>query len=52
MCIKFNIVTICVVFMLFNKLKLMQVSRGNILKTTGMLCNLNFVDNRIIGILV
>ena len=35
---KFNIATICVVFMLSNKLKLMQVSRGNILKTTGMLC--------------
>ena len=35
--------TICVVFMLFNKLNLMQVSRGNILKTTGMLCNPNFI---------
>ena len=30
----------------------MQVSRGNILKTTGMLCNPNFVDKRIIGILI
>ena len=30
----------------------MQVSRGNILKTTGMLCNPNFVDKRIIGISV
>ena len=30
----------------------MQVSGGNILKTTGMLCNPNFLDKRIIGILV
>ena len=30
----------------------MQVSRGNILKTTGMLCNPNFIDKRIIGILM
>ena len=30
----------------------MQVSRGNILKTTGMLCNPNFVDKRTISILV
>ena len=30
----------------------MQVSRGNILKTTGMLCKPNFVNKRIIGILV
>ena len=30
----------------------MQVSRGNILKTTGILCNPNFVDKRIIGISV
>ena len=51
-CIKLNIVTVCVVLMLFNKLKLMQVSRGNILKTTGMLCNPNFVHIRIISILV
>ena len=50
--IKFNIVTICVVSMLFNKLKLMQVRGGNILKTTGMLCNQNFIDNRIISISV
>ena len=49
---KFNIVTICVVSMLFNKLNLMQVSRGNISKTTGLLCNPNFVNNRIIGISV
>ena len=47
-----NIVNIYIVFMLFNKLKLMQVSEGNILKTIGMLCNPNFIDNRIIGILV
>ena len=47
-----NIVIFYVVFVLFNKLKLMQVSRGNILKTMGMLCNPNFVDNRIISILV
>ena len=40
---KFNIVNICVVFMLFDKLNLMQVSRGNILKATGMLCNPNFI---------
>ena len=32
-----------VVFMLSNKLNLMQVSRGNILKTTGMLCNPIFI---------
>ena len=30
----------------------MQVSRGNILKTTGMLCNPNFVNKRIMCILV
>ena len=30
----------------------MQAGRGNILKTTGMLCNPNFVNKRIIGILV
>ena len=30
----------------------MQVSRGNILKTTWMLCNPNFVDKRIISISV
>ena len=42
-CIKLNIVTVHVVFMLFNKLNLMQVSRGNILKTTGMLCNPNLI---------
>ena len=30
----------------------MQVSRGNILKTTGMLCNPNFIHGRIIGILI
>ena len=28
----------------------MYVSRGNILKTTGMLCNPNFAYKRIIGI--
>ena len=28
----------------------MQVSRGNILKTIGMLCNPNFVYKRIIGL--
>ena len=28
----------------------MQVSGGNILKTTGMLCNPNFIYKRIIGI--
>ena len=30
----------------------MQVNRGNILKTTGMLCNPNFVHSRIISILI
>ena len=35
-----------------NKLNLMQVSRGNILKTTGTLCNPNFIHIRIIGISV
>ena len=40
------------VFMLFNKLNLKQVSRGNILKTIGILCNPNFIDNRIISVLV
>ena len=47
-----NIVIISFVFMLFNKIKLMQVNRRNILKTTGMLCNPNFINNRIINILV
>ena len=47
-----NIVTVYVVFMLFNKLNLMQVCRGNILKTTGMLCNPNFICIRIISVLV
>ena len=35
-----------------NKLNLMQVSRGNILKTTGMLCNPNFICIRMISISV
>ena len=35
-----------------NKLNLMVVSRGNILKTTGMLCNPNFIRSRRIGVLV
>ena len=30
----------------------MQVIRGNILKTTGLLCNPNFINKRIIGISV
>ena len=30
----------------------MQVSRGNILKTTGMFYNPNFVCGKIIGILI
>ena len=49
---KLNIVIINVVFNKLNKYHWMQVSRGNILKTTGMLCNPNFVSIRIIGILI
>ena len=41
-CIKLSIITVCAVFMLCNKPSLMQVSRGNILKTTEMLCNPKF----------
>ena len=37
---------------MFNKIDLMQVRRGNILKTIGMLCNPNFVNknNRCFGL--
>ena len=40
--LRFDVVCVVSIFII-NKLSLMHVSRGNILKTTGMLCNPKFI---------